>query len=641
MQKLILLIGICFLLLAGCRQQQADLPRLVELDSLIAVAPDSAAALLEAIPDDSLPTAAARAYHALLLTQAKYKAYIHAYRLDTINLAVDYYADGHDPDKRTRSLLYKGCVMEELPQLDSAMYYYKYAEDMATQSGDTYHRGYALMRMTWLYQSQYAIHEAIETTRKSLDCFKQINKPEWRLNSTLSLATLYQTVDLDSSFYFINQALNYSLALDSARYDDCLSTLASCHLLNKDYRACIMAANASIRCCTMRDVYFRACNWAAQAYAKLGQKDSGAYYLELLPLPANKQDSVLLLSTKGILDNDFMSQKLSGDMADTLVNIDTIVSLTNASKRYDQFTEQTLTKRRNRSIQLLLATSTIILLFLATLVYWTRKRKEHTLAGEIEDGNKIISSLKSELKASDDLACAQQTEIGQLNDELGKQRLQNQTLELAISNREAQITEHETKIQDLCETISERDKAISNLVNDQSRLIDKRDELLQQSAQMSQDLLSLRIKLASTEQERSESRKNAELLRDQIKSQKLRVMAIVNEMSQGATIFYQTLIQQETCEALSEKFRQYVNANFMSRLKGLLDVAYPRLAQRMSSAKCDNDDEDMVYLHFAGFSNEMMCCYLNLTNKKTISNKKRIIATTIMGKNASISQLAE
>ncbi len=95
---------------------------------------------------DSLPTAADRAYRALLLTQAKYKADIHAYRLDTINLAVNYYADGHDKDKRTRSLLYKGCVMEELPQLDSAMYYYKYAEDMATQSGDTYHRGYALMR---------------------------------------------------------------------------------------------------------------------------------------------------------------------------------------------------------------------------------------------------------------------------------------------------------------------------------------------------------------------------------------------------------------------------------------------------------------------------------------------------------------
>ncbi len=93
MPRLLIVMMVC-VLLAGCRQQQADLPRLVELDSLITEAPDSAAALLEAIPADSLPTAADCAYRALLLTQAKYKADIHAYRLDTINLAVDYYADG-------------------------------------------------------------------------------------------------------------------------------------------------------------------------------------------------------------------------------------------------------------------------------------------------------------------------------------------------------------------------------------------------------------------------------------------------------------------------------------------------------------------------------------------------------------------
>ena len=72
MPRLLIVMMVC-VLLAGCRQQ-ADLPRLVELDSLITVAPDSAAALLEAIPADSLPTAADCAYRALLLTQAKYKA---------------------------------------------------------------------------------------------------------------------------------------------------------------------------------------------------------------------------------------------------------------------------------------------------------------------------------------------------------------------------------------------------------------------------------------------------------------------------------------------------------------------------------------------------------------------------------------
>ncbi len=37
----------------------------------------------------------------------------------------------------------------------------------------------------------------------------------------------------------------------------------------------------------------------------------------------------------------------------------------------------------------------------------------------------------------------------------------------------------------------------------------------------------------------------------------------------------------------------------------------------------------------------MICSYLNLTNKKSISNKKRAIATMILGENASINQLAE
>ncbi|MBR5727871.1 MAG: tetratricopeptide repeat protein, partial [Muribaculaceae bacterium] len=82
---------IILLLLISCRQERAVSPRLVELDSLIAVAPDSAAALLEAIPAASLHDPEDRAYHALLITQAKYKAYIPATSDSAINLAVDYY----------------------------------------------------------------------------------------------------------------------------------------------------------------------------------------------------------------------------------------------------------------------------------------------------------------------------------------------------------------------------------------------------------------------------------------------------------------------------------------------------------------------------------------------------------------------
>ena len=547
MRNIIPAILITLFLLAGCRQGVGDSPGLVGLDSLIAAAPDSAAARLAAWPTDSLRTAADRAYHALLLTQARYKAYIplDSGSLDTVNVAVAHYADGHDPEKQTRSLLYKGCVMEELARPDSAMYCYKAAEDHAARSGDDYQRGYALMRMASLYQSRYALREAIEAYKKSLSCFERVNAPAWRLSVSLSLANQYQTVNLDSAFYYVNQALDYSRTLDSVRYDECLSTLSSCHLLNEDYRACIAAAKASVSRCTDRDVYFRSCHWAAQAFAMLGESDSGTYWLGLAPLPANKADSVLFLRTKGMLSPDSSRYLLlSGDMADTLVDMDAVVTLTNTSKRYDQLKSQASAHRKSRNTLSLLTVAVIIILIVSSLVYWTRKRKERAMASAIEESGKIISSLRSDLKASDNLAAARQAEIGQLSGELS--------------------------------------------------------------------------------------------------NQKHRVMEIVNEMLQNATIYHQTLMMQEMDnETVSVEFRRYVNATFMSKLKGLLDVAYPRLAQRMSDAHCDSDNEDTVYLHFAGFTNDMICSYLNLTNKKSISNKKRAIATMILGENASINQLAE
>ena len=132
--KKTIVIALTLLLLIGCHHNRAVSPRLVELDSLIAVAPDSAAALLEAIPSDSLFDTENRAYHALLLTQARYKAYIPATSDSTINIALAHYHDDGDYDRRIRSLIYKGCVMTELNQPDSAVYWFKAAETAASPS---------------------------------------------------------------------------------------------------------------------------------------------------------------------------------------------------------------------------------------------------------------------------------------------------------------------------------------------------------------------------------------------------------------------------------------------------------------------------------------------------------------------------
>ena len=597
---------ILVLLLAGCRQGVNDSAGLVELDSLIAAAPDSAAARLADWPADSLRTAGDRAYHALLLTQARYKAYIplDSGSLDTINLAVAHYADGHDPDKLMRSLLYKGCVMEELARLDSAMYYYKAAEDHAARSGDTYHRGYALMRMAWLYHSQYDFKRAIALNKQSLEAFESCNAKRQVLQVLYTTASLYTTLNTDSALLLANRAMDISSSLGYDR-DYCCRTLADIYFLKEEYSHAIEMAKKSIASTADRDVYFHCHQLIARSFAILGHPDSSEYYLHECIPPQNSKDTLVLMATLSAIavansDPDASRLQMSTmNLADTIVNKASVKCLDKALFDYEYAVLASRhSSKTSKVIWMLLSMIFAVMALLVATVYIRRKKS--------------------------------------------RVDLKNQQLSSELAQKDKEITAHESHIRHLSDAIVERNQAISSLVNDQSLLIDRRDELLRQSAQLSQELQSLRIELASFKENEREDKKSIELLREQINAQRIHVLSIVSEMTQGADIFFRTLMEQSMSkEMASQKFRQYVNANFMTKLRSLLDVAYPALSQRMSGADCNSDDQEIVYLHFAGFTNEMICCYLNLTNKKTISNKKKSIAAKILGDDASISQLAE
>ena len=81
MKKLLMVISLLVVLVAavtGCGGAHRYDARLVAADSLMQPAPDSALALLEALPIDSLPDESNRAYRDLLLTQARYRCYVTA-----------------------------------------------------------------------------------------------------------------------------------------------------------------------------------------------------------------------------------------------------------------------------------------------------------------------------------------------------------------------------------------------------------------------------------------------------------------------------------------------------------------------------------------------------------------------------------
>ncbi|MFR8763725.1 MAG: tetratricopeptide repeat protein [Bacteroides uniformis] len=94
-KQTIALIAILTALLTACTETTGYNTTLVQADSLMNLHPDSALNMLESISTDSLKTKADRAYHALLLTQARDKNYIVQTDDSLIQVAVCYY-DTHE-----------------------------------------------------------------------------------------------------------------------------------------------------------------------------------------------------------------------------------------------------------------------------------------------------------------------------------------------------------------------------------------------------------------------------------------------------------------------------------------------------------------------------------------------------------------
>lgn len=80
------------LTLCACRRDAAALERMAHAEAIMHTRPDSALAIVSAIPDSTLHSPSARALHALLLTQARDKNYIDLTDDSLIVSALNYYS---------------------------------------------------------------------------------------------------------------------------------------------------------------------------------------------------------------------------------------------------------------------------------------------------------------------------------------------------------------------------------------------------------------------------------------------------------------------------------------------------------------------------------------------------------------------
>lgn len=122
-------------LLASC--QHRPVSRLLHsAESLIWENPDSVLKILAQVSSPQKLTGQEQADYALLLTQAQYRSNILAPSDSLINIAVDYYKESRDANRKGAAYLYKGGVLSELKQSEEAIQAYKQAEECIPEMTD-------------------------------------------------------------------------------------------------------------------------------------------------------------------------------------------------------------------------------------------------------------------------------------------------------------------------------------------------------------------------------------------------------------------------------------------------------------------------------------------------------------------------
>ena len=292
----ILLCGI----VSGCRGWSSD-RRLVAADTLIAHgAFDSALTQLRTIDTTALSTDD-RAYHALLMVHAAYKAYADSICLDTtwIARARSAYADGGPYDRHIRTLLYSGCIAEDLGDPFTAMRWFKLADKDADKD-DHSRRGYTFLNIATLYHEQFnADSVAIKYYKKAIEQYNHVPEEELNLLYCLSgIARFYTISGRDSADYYLKLALDKSKAAGNwPYYYENLVTTSGKAYYQHDYAQSLKYARQVMEEAPEMASY-RCRLFACASYAKLGKVDSALMILEQSPAPATFSDSVIFWQTK-------------------------------------------------------------------------------------------------------------------------------------------------------------------------------------------------------------------------------------------------------------------------------------------------------------------------------------------------------
>ena len=219
-EKNILFILTILLLLActACyRSTRHVTEHLSQAEELIWTAPDSALHILESIPTSRHLIGKEQADYVLLLSLAQYRCYIPVSSDSSmIDLAVEYYKDKNDADKKGAAFYVKGCILEEYSKdIPNALLAYKEAEKCIPSMNDKHYVARIYSSLGYINQCSFNFDLAKEYYQKAVQANIDGKDTVAYASNLLNLSTLYYTLhQADSANRCINTLIDIADSLN-------------------------------------------------------------------------------------------------------------------------------------------------------------------------------------------------------------------------------------------------------------------------------------------------------------------------------------------------------------------------------------------------------------------------------------------
>ena len=218
-EKNILFILTILLLLActACyRSTRHVTEHLSQAEGLIWAAPDSALHILESISTSRHLTGKEQADYALLLSLAQYRCYIPVSSDSLINLAIEYYKDKNDADKKGAAFYVKGCILEEYcKDIPNALLAYKEAEMCIPDMNEKRYVARIYSSLGYINKKSFHFEPAKEYYQKAVQANIDGKDTVAYASNLLNLSTLYYTLhQADSANRCINTLIDIADSLN-------------------------------------------------------------------------------------------------------------------------------------------------------------------------------------------------------------------------------------------------------------------------------------------------------------------------------------------------------------------------------------------------------------------------------------------